>query len=98
MICSPLGPQSGLLGLLLAAKFFHDPLVCLPAGLSTIFMTLACAPPAATRVASACPPYVSFTLSSLANRLNHGVLIFGAAQAGFGLVVYWGSVDRRQTC
>lgn len=58
MICSPLGPQSGLLGLLLAAKFFHDPLVCLPAGLSTIFMTLACAPPAATRVASACPPYV----------------------------------------
>ena len=58
MICSPLGPQSGLLGLLLAAKFFNDPLVCLPAGLSTIFMTLACAPPEATHVASACLPYL----------------------------------------
>ena len=32
--------QSGLLGLLLAARFFKDPLVCLPAGLSTIVMTL----------------------------------------------------------
>ncbi|KAK9831012.1 hypothetical protein WJX81_008474 [Elliptochloris bilobata] len=32
---------SGLLALLLASRYFKDPLVCLPAGLSTIFMTLA---------------------------------------------------------
>jgi hypothetical protein len=32
--------QSGLLGLLLATRFFADPLVALPCGLSTIFMTL----------------------------------------------------------
>lgn len=32
--------QSSLLGLLLASKFFNDPLVSLPCGISTIFMTL----------------------------------------------------------
>ena len=34
------GMQSSLLGLLLASRFFHDPLVSLPCGISTIFMTL----------------------------------------------------------
>ncbi|CAL8467631.1 g7169 [Coccomyxa elongata] len=34
------GMQSSLLGLLLASKFFNDPLVSLPCGISTIFMTL----------------------------------------------------------
>ncbi|KAK9816977.1 hypothetical protein WJX72_007732 [[Myrmecia] bisecta] len=34
------GMQSSLLGLLLASRFFGDPLVCLPCGLSTIVMTL----------------------------------------------------------
>ena len=32
--------QSSLLGLLLASRFFNDPLVSLPCGISTIFMTL----------------------------------------------------------
>ncbi|EIE24614.1 SBF-domain-containing protein [Coccomyxa subellipsoidea C-169] len=34
------GMQSSLLGLLLASRFFNDPLVSLPCGISTIFMTL----------------------------------------------------------
>ena len=34
------GMQSSLLALLLASRFFHDPLVSLPCGISTIFMTL----------------------------------------------------------
>ena len=34
------GMQSSLLGLLLASRFFRDPLVSLPCGISTIFMTL----------------------------------------------------------
>ena len=39
--------QSGLLALLLASRYFGaDPLVCLPAGLSTIFMTLVSLRPA----------------------------------------------------
>lgn len=35
------GMQSSLLALLLATRFFPDPLVRLPCGLSVIFMTLA---------------------------------------------------------
>lgn len=38
------GMQSSLLGLLLASRFFHDPLVSLPCGISTIFMTLVSRP------------------------------------------------------
>ncbi|KAL3152228.1 hypothetical protein ABBQ32_001310 [Trebouxia sp. C0010 RCD-2024] len=34
------GMQSSLLGLLLASKFFADPLICLPCGISVIVMTL----------------------------------------------------------
>lgn len=33
--------QSSLLALLLATRFFEDPLVCLPCGISVIVMTLA---------------------------------------------------------
>jgi hypothetical protein len=33
--------QSSLLGLLLASRFFNDPLICLPCGISVIVMTLA---------------------------------------------------------
>ena len=32
--------QSSLLGLLLASRFFGDPLICLPCGISVIVMTL----------------------------------------------------------
>ncbi len=32
--------QSSLLGLLLASRFFRDPLICLPCGISVIVMTL----------------------------------------------------------
>ena len=41
--------QSSLLGLLLASRFFDDPLVCLPCGISTIFMTLVSAYTSALR-------------------------------------------------
>ncbi|DBA81651.1 TPA: hypothetical protein ACH3X1_007404 [Trebouxia sp. C0004] len=34
------GMQSSLLGLLLASRFFRDPLICLPCGISVIVMTL----------------------------------------------------------
>ncbi|KAL3142610.1 hypothetical protein ABBQ38_002924 [Trebouxia sp. C0009 RCD-2024] len=34
------GMQSSLLGLLLASRFFADPLICLPCGISVIVMTL----------------------------------------------------------
>ena len=34
------GMQSSLLGLLLASRFFRDPLVSLPCGISTVVMTL----------------------------------------------------------
>ena len=44
------GMQSSLLGLLLASRFFHDPLVSLPCGISTIFMTLVSCPPSPCKV------------------------------------------------
>lgn len=77
--------QSSLLGLLLASKFFNDPLVSLPCGISTIFMTL-------VRHANLfnCSAYRFSNLHifppiSVTLMTNSECMM----QSGFGLVVWW---------